>query len=173
MQNKWKLCRICVILQDQVLRWSLHHYRLTWFWPQNQPFLTPRAHGRRMAGVKEALNYVFLLIQMWFEALKSFYFNSRVPGRPCHCYLKSAIFDPLCPREKDGRGQSGPKSCFPINIDVIRGDKEFPRWFQAPWLTLPLWPNLDHKISHFWSPREQAGRVAGVEAALNHVFPLI
>ena len=34
-------------------------------------------------------------------------------------YLKSAIFDPLCPREKDGRGQSGPKSCFPIDIDVI------------------------------------------------------
>ena len=29
--------------------------------------------------------------------------------------------------EKDGRGQSGPKSCFLINIDVIRGDKEFPR----------------------------------------------
>ena len=67
---------------------------VTWFWPQNQPFFTPPAHGRRMAGVKEALNYVFLLIQMWFEALKSFYIDSRVPGWPCHCYLKSAIFDP-------------------------------------------------------------------------------
>ena len=110
---------------------------------------------------------------MWFEALKSFYFNSRVPGRPCHCYLKSAIFDPLCPREKDGRGQSGPKSCFPVNIEVIRGDKEFPRWFQAPCLTLPLWPDFDLKISHFWSPRAQTGRVAGVKAALYHVFPLI
>ena len=143
-----------------------HDLKIGHFWP-------PRAHGRRMAGVKEALNYVFLLIQMWFEALKSFYFNSRVPGRPCHCYLKSAIFDPLCPREKDGRGQSGPKSCFPVNIEVIRGDKEFPRWFQAPCLTLPLWPDFDLKISHFWSPRAQTGRVAGVKAALYHVFPLI
>ena len=146
--------------------WPDFDLKISHFWP-------PRAHGRRMAGVKEALNYVFLLIQMWFEALKSFYFNSRVPGRPCHCYLKSAIFDPLCPREKDGRGQSGPKSCFPVNIEVIRGDKEFPRWFQAPCLTLPLWPDFDLKISHFWSPRAQTGRVAGVKAALYHVFPLI
>ena len=146
--------------------WPDFDLKIGHFWP-------PRAHGRRMAGVKEALNYVFLLIQMWFEALKSFYFNSRVPGRPCHCYLKSAIFDPLCPREKDGRGQSGPKSCFPVNIEVIRGDKEFPRWFQAPCLTLPLWPDFDLKISHFWSPRAQTGRVAGVKAALYHVFPLI
>ena len=72
---------------------------VTWFWPQNRPFLTPP-----------------------------------------------------CPREKDGRGQSGPNSCFPINIDVIWGVQEFPRWFQGSWVTLPLWPDFDLKISHFWPP---------------------
>ena len=110
---------------------------------------------------------------MWFEVLKSFYFDSRVPGWPCHCYLKSAIFDPLCAWEKKGRGQSGPKSCFLINIDVIRGDNEFPRWFQGPWLTLPLWPGFDLKISHFWPPRSNEGRMAGAKTALNHVFLLV
>ena len=127
----------------------------------------------RMAKVKPTLNHILLSIYVWFEALKSFHVDSRVPGWACHCYLKSAIFDPLCTREKGGRGQSGPKSCFPINIDVIRRDKEFLRWFQGPLVTLPLWPDFDSKISHFWHPRAQAGRVAGVKAALNHVFPLI
>ena len=122
----------------------------------------------------------------WIECINSdqqpFFFSYEiqchgqswsVSGWPCHCDLKSAIFDPPCTWEKDGRGQSGPKSCFPITIDVIRGDKEFPRRYQAPCLTLPLWPDFDLKISHFWPPRAQAGRVAGVIAALNHVFPLI
>ena len=110
---------------------------------------------------------------MWFKALKSFHDDSRVPGWPCHCYLKPAIFDPLFTREKDGRGQIGPKSCFPINIDVIRGDKEFPRWFQAPCLTLPLWPDFDLKISHFWPPCAHEGRMAGAKTALNHVCLLV
>ena len=52
---------------------------VTWFWPQNQPFLTPP-----------------------------------------------------CTRGKDGRGQNGPKPCFPISIDVIWGAKEFPQWIPAP-----------------------------------------
>ena len=57
-----------------------------------------------------------------------------VSGWPCHCDLKSAIFDPPCTWEKDGRGQSGPKPCFPINIDVIWGvtnfhdDSRVPGW---------------------------------------------
>ena len=89
-------------------------------------------------------------------AFKSFHVDSRVPGWPCHCDLiltsKSAIFDPPCTREKDGRGQSGPNSCFPIDIVFIWGVQEFPRWFQGPWVTLPLWPDFDLKISHFWPP---------------------
>ena len=29
-------------------------------------------------------------------------------------------------------GQNGPKPCFPISVDVIRGAKEFPQWIPAP-----------------------------------------
>ena len=88
----------------------------------------------------------------------------RWEGGSCHCDLiltpKSAIFDPPCTREKDGRGQSGPNSCFPIDIVFIWGVQEFPRWFQGPWMTLPLLPDFDLKISHIWPPREHKGRMA-------------
>ena len=120
------------------------------------PFLTPRAHGRRMAGVIEALIHLFLFIYMWFEALKSFNVN---PGSQGDLAIVTwfwpqnrPFLTPPCPREKDGRGQSGPNSCFPINIDVIWGVQVFPRWFQGSWVTLPLWPDFDLKISHFWPP---------------------
>ena len=119
---------------------------VTWFWPQNRPFLTPRAHGRRMAGVIQALNHVFLYIYMWFEVLKSF---NVIPGSLGDLAIvtwfwpqNGPFLTPPCTQEKDGRGQSGPKSCFPINVDVIWGDEECSRWFQGPWVTLPLWPDF-------------------------------
>ena len=56
---------------------------------------------------------------------------------------------------------------------MIWGIQEFPRWFQGPWLTLPLWPDFDLKISHFWPPRAHEGRMAGAKTALNHVFLLV
>ena len=56
--------------QKSIIFWPLHSCPgekgdpaiVTWFWPQNRPFLIPHAHGRRMAGVKVALIHVFLLI---------------------------------------------------------------------------------------------------------------
>ena len=51
--------------------------------------------------------------------------SSRDPGisffLPCAQGVKNGT------QEKDGRGQSGPKSCFPINVDKIWGDEEFSR----------------------------------------------
>ena len=106
----------------------------------------PRAHGRRMAGVIQALNHVFLYIYMWFEVLKSF---NVIPGSLGDLAIvtwfwpqNGPFLTPPCTQEKDGRGQSGPKSCFPINVDVIWGDEECSRWFQGPWVTLPLWPDF-------------------------------
>ena len=88
--------------------------------------------------------------------------------------LKTGHFwPPRCTQEKDGRGQSGPKSCLPIDIDVIWGVKEFPLWFQGPWMTLPLWPDFDLKNCHFWPPCAHEGWMAGVRVAPNHVFLLI
>ena len=55
----------------------------------------------------------------------------------------------------------------------ICGVKEFSRWFQGPWMTLPLLPDFDLKISHFWPPHAHAGRMAGAKTALNHVFLLV
>ena len=80
---------------------------------------------------------------------------------------------PPCTWEKNGKGHCGPKSCFPIDVDVIWGVKEFSRWFQGPWMTLPLLPDFDLKISHFWPPHAHAGRMAGAKTALNHVFLLV
>ena len=74
---------------------------------------------------------------------------------------------------KGGRGQIGPNSCFPIDIVLIWGVQEFPRWFQGPWVALPLWPDFDLKIGHFWPPRAHGRRMAGVKVALIHVFLLI
>ena len=46
------------------------------FDPKNYHFWPPRAHGEGMAGIKMALNHVFLLELTWFEATKSFHDES-------------------------------------------------------------------------------------------------
>ena len=72
--------------------------------PKISHFCPPRSQAGRMARVKPTLNHILLSIQVWFEALSSFYVDSRDPWWPC----------------------------FPISIDVIWGAKEFPQWIPAP-----------------------------------------
>ena len=86
---------------------------------------------------------------------------------------KLPFLTPSCTRGLDGRGQNGPKSCIPINIDVIWGVREFSWWFQGPWVTLPLLTDFDLKISLFWPPCAHEGRMAGAKTALNNVFLLV
>ena len=87
---------------------------------------------------------------MWFKALKSFHDDSRVPGWPYHCYLiltsKSAILTPPCTGGKDGRGQKGPKPCFPISIDVGHGMGDI--FHQCLWVT-----KFCAKFGRSWIPR--------------------
>ena len=87
MKELWALAAPGIRERPPFIQVSTHDLIVTWFWPQNPPFLTPCAHGRRMAGVIKALSHVFLYIYMWFEALKSFNVipvDSRVPEWPCH-----------------------------------------------------------------------------------------
>ena len=106
------------------------------YWPKISHFWPPCSQAGKMARVKLTLNHIFLYIYMWFEALKSF---NVIPGSlGDHAIVtwfwpqNGPFLTPPCTQEKDGRGQSGPKSCFPIDIDVIWGVKEFPLWFQGP-----------------------------------------
>ena len=87
--------------------------------------------------------------------LACFHVDSRVPWWPCHCYLKSTIFDPPPSLRAQAGGMAEVKvALYHVFLLIWMWFKvsEFPRWIQGPWVTLPLWPDFDLKMSHFWPP---------------------
>ena len=110
---------------------------------------------------------------MWFEALKSF---NVIPGSLGDLAIVTwfwpqnrPFLTPPCPREKDGRGQSGPNSCFPIDSFHLRRSRVstlIPGSLGDPAIVTWFWP----QNQPFFTPPAHGRRMAGVKEALNYVF---
>ena len=91
---------------------------VNWFWPQNRPFLTPHAHRRRMAGVKEALYHV----------------------------LRTTYWTTSNGTKRLVRGVSSTEECVPC-ADEMRGhgSNEHIQWSNYKWKRAEYWTELQKR----------------------------
>ena len=76
---------------------------------------------------------------------------------------KQSFSDPYCTRQVAGEGINGPKSCFPMDWDVIWPIRQLPGGFPCPGTSLPSWSILTLKKGIFGHPLTWNGTWRGAK----------